>query len=234
MRAGVAPFLARAGGERHGARRRLRRCPTFTNPNNLSIVTGVPPAVHGICGNYFYDRDAGAEVMMNDPKYLRCGTILAAFADAGAKVAVVTAKDKLRTLLGHKLKGICFSAEKADDRGERHRVLGCGMPLPSVYSAELSEFVFAAGVKLMERDRPDLMYLSTTDYVQHKHAPGTPAANAFYAMMDRYLARLDALGCTIALTADHGMNAKTAPTARPTSSTCRTCSTAGSAPARRA
>src|SRR4029434_10552496 len=81
--------------------------PSFTNQNNLSIVTGVPPSVHGICGNYFYDRDAGTEVMMNDPKYLRCGTLLAAFADAGAKVAVVTAKDKLRTLLGHKLKGTC-------------------------------------------------------------------------------------------------------------------------------
>jgi phosphonoacetate hydrolase len=160
--------------------------------------------VHGICGNYFYDREAGSEVMMNDPKYLRCGTLLAAFADAGAKVAVVTAKDKLRTLLGHKLKGTCFSAEKADAA----TVALVGMPVPSVYSAELSEFVFAAGVKLMERDRPDLTYLSTTDYVQHKAAPGAPAANAFYAMMDRYLARLDALGCTIALTADHGMNAK--------------------------
>jgi len=117
---------------------------------------------------------------------------------------VVTAKDKLRTLLGHKLKGTCFSAEKADAA----TVALVGMPVPSVYSAELSEFVFAAGVKLMERDRPDLMYLSTTDYVQHKAAPGTPAANAFYAMMDKYLARLDAMGCTIALTADHGMNAK--------------------------
>ena len=31
--------------------------PSFTNPNNLSIVTGAPPAVHGICGNYFYDRE---------------------------------------------------------------------------------------------------------------------------------------------------------------------------------
>jgi len=160
--------------------------------------------VHGICGNYFFDRDSGAEVMMNDPKYLRCGTLLAAFADAGAKVAVVTAKDKLRALLGHGLKGTCFSAEKAD-AGIVELV---GMPVPSVYSAELSEFVFAAGVKLMERDRPDLMYLSTTDYVQHKAAPGAPAANAFYAMMDRYLARLDALGCTLVLTADHGMNAK--------------------------
>jgi phosphonoacetate hydrolase len=203
IRAGVAPFLARLGtnGTVLDADCVI---PSFTNPNNLSIVTGAPPAVHGICGNYFYDRDAGTEVMMNDPKYLRCGTLLAAFADAGAKVAVVTAKDKLRTLLGHKLKGTCFSAEKADAA----TVALVGMPVPSVYSAELSEFVFAAGVKLMERDRPDLMYLSTTDYVQHKAAPGAPAANAFYAMMDRYLARLDALGCTIALTADHGMNAK--------------------------
>jgi len=203
IRAGVAPFLAHM---QHTGTVLGADCviPSFTNPNNLSIVTGVPPEVHGICGNYFYDREAGTEVMMNDPKYLRCGTLLAAFADAGAKVAVVTAKDKLRTLLGHKLKGICFSAEKADAA----TVALVGMPVPSVYSAELSEFVFAAGVKLMERDRPDLVYLSTTDYVQHKAAPGTPAANAFYAMMDKYLARLDALGCSIALTADHGMNAK--------------------------
>ena len=203
IRAGVAPFLAHL---QHAGTVLGADCviPSFTNPNNLSIVTGVPPEVHGICGNYFYDREAGTEVMMNDPKYLRCGTLLAAFADAGAKVAVVTAKDKLRTLLGHKLKGTCFSAEKADAA----TVALVGMPVPSVYSAELSEFVFAAGVKLMERDRPDLMYLSTTDYVQHKAAPGTPAANAFYAMMDKYLAKLDALGCSIALTADHGMNAK--------------------------
>ena len=62
--------------------------------------------------------------MMNDAKYLRAGTMLAALADAGAKVAVVTAKDKLRSLLGHKLTGICFSSEKADQvthGGERHR-----------------------------------------------------------------------------------------------------------------
>ncbi len=121
--------------------------------------------------------------MMNDPKYLRAGTILAAFAAAGARVAVVTAKDKLRALLGKDLAGTCFSAEKADE-GTLALV---GKPRPSVYSAELSEFVFAAGVKLMQAARPDLMYLSTTDYVQHKAAPGSAAANAFYAMMDRYL-----------------------------------------------
>src|SRR6202008_2144104 len=88
--------------------------PTFTNPNNLSIVTGAPPSVHGICGNYFFDSERGEEVMMNDPRHLRAGTILAALADAGAKVAVITAKDKLRKLLGHRMTGICFSSEKAD------------------------------------------------------------------------------------------------------------------------
>ena len=188
--------------------------PSFTNPNNLSIVTGASPAVHGICGNYLYDTESGAEVMMNDPKWLRAPTLLAALADAGCKVAVVTAKDKLRKLLGHRLRGVCFSAEKADDTTlAEHGIEGVlelvGMPVPSVYSAGLSEFIFAAGVRLMRTRAPDVMYLSTTDYVQHKHAPGSAEASAFYRMMDRYFAELEDAGCTIAITADHGMNAKT-------------------------
>ena len=190
--------------------------PTFTNPNNLSIVTGAPPSVHGICGNFLYDVESGTEVMMNDPKWLRAPTILAALSAAGTRCAVITAKDKLRRLLGHGMKGICFSSEKADSANEEENGISgvlelVGMALPSVYSAELSALVFAAGVKLMQRAsgrRPELMYLSTTDYIQHKHAPGMAGANAFYAMMDGYLGTLDALGCVIAFTADHGMNAK--------------------------
>jgi phosphonoacetate hydrolase len=129
-------------------------------------------------------------------------------------VAAITAKDKLRRLLGHGLDGICFSAEKADqttqaEHGIDNASAWLGKPVPSVYSADLSEFVFASGVKLMREKRPDIMYLSTTDYVQHKHAPGTPEANAFYAMIDHYLGQLHAMGCIIGITADHGMNAKT-------------------------
>jgi phosphonoacetate hydrolase len=192
--------------------------PSFTNPNNLSIVTGRPPAVHGICGNYFLDPETGKEVMMNDPKFLRVETLFPAFQRAGCRIAVVTAKDKLRGLLGKGLtlgpgKACAFSSEKSDkatlaENGIENVNALVGMEVPDVYSAGLSEFVFAAGVKLMERDRPEIMYLSTTDYIQHKHAPGTPVANDFYAMMDGYMAKLDALGCTIVLTADHGMNAK--------------------------
>ena len=192
--------------------------PSFTNPNNLSIVTGVPPRVHGISGNFFLDPESGQEVMMNDPKFLRTGTLFQAFHEAGAKIAIVTAKDKLRRLLGHGLdytsgRAICFSSEKANEttlaeNGIENAQSMVGRPIPSVYSAELSEFIFDAGVKLMHSFRPDLMYLSTTDYIQHKHAPGTLVANQFYAMMDRYWEELHAQGAALALTADHGMNAK--------------------------
>ncbi|RUU93883.1 phosphonoacetate hydrolase [Mesorhizobium sp. M7A.F.Ca.MR.176.00.0.0] len=192
--------------------------PSFTNPNNLSIATGRPPSVHGICGNYLYERETGKEVMMNDPRFLRAPTIFQAFYDAGAKVAVVTAKDKLRALLGKGLafdegRALCFSAEKSDtttraehgiDNASKH----FGLPVPEVYSAELSEFVFAAGVQLLKEFRPDIMYLTTTDYVQHKYAPGVPQANAFYEMFDKYLTELDALGAAIVVTADHGMKPK--------------------------
>jgi phosphonoacetate hydrolase len=192
--------------------------PSFTNPNNLSIITGRPPAVHGIAGNFFYDPATKTEVMMNDPRFMRAPTILAGVHEAGFKVAMVTAKDKLRLLLSNGLdyssgRAIAFSSERADkatkaDNGIDNVCAFVGMGVPDVYSAGLSEFVFAAGVKLVEGFRPDLMYLSTTDYIQHKAAPGSKIANDFYAMIDRYIARLDALGCTIVATADHGMNDK--------------------------
>ncbi|MFM1940592.1 MAG: hypothetical protein RLY32_2334 [Pseudomonadota bacterium] len=188
--------------------------PSFTNPNNLSIVTGVPPRVHGICGNYLYDPESQREVMMNDPKWLRAPTLFAAMSEAGVKVAIVTAKDKLRQLLGHGMVGgICFSAEKADQvslavHGIENVLNLVNRPLPSVYSADLSEFVFACGVALMRNKQADILYLSTTDYIQHKYPPGSEQANHFYQMIDRYLAELDAMGCVIAITADHGMNAK--------------------------
>jgi phosphonoacetate hydrolase len=191
--------------------------PSFTNPNNMSIATGRTPDVHGICGNYLIDPATGLETMMNDPKWLTAPTIFAEFQKAGAKICVVTAKDKLRLLLGNGLKfdgsAICFSSEKADkanmqDNGIADVLAFVKKSLPEVYSADLSEFVFAAGVKLLQLERPDLMYLSTTDYVQHKFAPGSKGANSFYAMMDRYLGELDAMDCNLIIVADHGMKDK--------------------------
>jgi len=192
--------------------------PSFTNPNNMSIATGRPPAVHGICGNFLYDPDTGEEVMMNDVRFLRAPTIFSSYYRAGARLAVITAKDKLRALLGAGLsfddgRAICFSSERADQatmqaNGIDNASAWLGRPVPEVYSGELSEFVFAAGCKLLAEWKPDLMYLSTTDYIQHKFAPDEKGAKDFYAMVDRYIGELDEMGAAIVLTADHGMKPK--------------------------
>ena len=192
--------------------------PSFTNPNNMSIATGHPPAVHGICGNYLYDPETKTEVMMNDVRFLRAPTIFHKFQEGGARVAVVTAKDKLRALLGAGLTfdsdtAICFSAERSDatnvaEHGIDNASEWLGMDVPEVYSAGLSEFVFAAGVKLLAEWKPDVMYLTTTDFVQHKYAPGEPEANDFFKMFDVYLGQLDEMGAAVVITGDHGMKPK--------------------------
>ena len=192
--------------------------PSFTNPNNMSIATGRPPAVHGICGNFLFDPDTGEEVMMNDVRFLRAPTLFSKYYEAGSRVAVVTAKDKLRALLGDGLKfdegrAICFSSEKADqatkgDNGIQNASEWLGRPVPEVYSADLSEFVLAAGVKILKEWSPNVMYLSTTDYIQHKFAPNQQGAKDFYIMADAYIGELDALGAALVVTADHGMKPK--------------------------
>ena len=198
--------------------------PSFTCPNNMSLITGAPPAVHGISGNYYLDAASGRAVVMTGPELLRSHTILAEFAEAGAKVVAITAKDKLRKQLGKGLTfahgDISFSSEKADQcslegNGIENVLELVGMPLPDMYSMDLSLFVLEAGIKLLERDRPDLMFLSLTDYIQHKHAPGDPVANEFYRRIDAAFGRLAALGAVVALTADHGMNDKSTDEGKP-------------------
>lgn len=197
--------------------------PSFTCPNNMSLITGSPPAVHGISGNY-YLNEHGDAVVMTGPELLRSRTIIAEFADAGARVVSITAKDKLRKQLGKGLnlaKGnISFSSEFANrctlaENGIENVLELVDMPQPDMYSMDLSLFVLEAGIKLLERDRPDLLFLSLTDYIQHKHAPGDPVANEFYRRIDAAFGRLAELGAVVALTADHGMNDKSTPQGRP-------------------
>jgi phosphonoacetate hydrolase len=188
--------------------------PSFTNPNNISVITGVPPSVHGISGNFFLNPATGQEAMMDQPEFLRADSILATFSEHRAKVVAITAKDKLAKLLAYKLQdGISFSAEKADTCTKKNNGIdNCpayvGKPVPSEYSADLSLFVLEAGIRILEREKPDLMYLSLSDYIQHKYAPGSKEATEYYVGIDRALGRLVALGATVALTADHGMNDK--------------------------
>ena len=198
--------------------------PSFTCPNNMSIITGTPASKHGISGNFYLDTRTGEAVVMTGPELLRGDTILARFASAGAKVASITAKDKLRKQLGKNLDvsrgNVSFSSECASrctlaENGIERVLDLVGMPQPGMYSMELSLLVLDAGVKLLEKDPPELLYLSLTDWVQHKYAPHEPEAKRFYQELDRRFGRLAELGALVALTADHGMNDKSDAAGRP-------------------
>jgi len=210
---GKMPHVARLA--RDGYRGFVRGAlPSFTNVNNAAICTGLPPSGTGIPGNYFLDPETGEEVMMNSAKYLRAETILAAASKAGRKVAMVTAKEKLRDILSFGMTGIAFSSEKAnqaqlDTHGINDVEQLVGAPTPPIYSGEASLYVLRAGVALVAAKRADFLYLSLTDYMQHKFAPEAPESLEFYAAIDREVGKLLELGALVGITADHGMNAKT-------------------------
>jgi phosphonoacetate hydrolase len=151
--------------------------------------------------------------MITDASLMRCGTILAAMADAGVKTAAVTAKDKLRLMLARDLKGIGFSSEKADQatmagNGITDVEKMVGRAKPDQYSADLSLFVLDAGIQLLERGAANLLYLSLSDFVQHAHAPGDREADAFNIAVDDRIGKLVAAGAVVGVVADHGMNDK--------------------------
>ena len=183
--------------------------PTFTNPNNVAIVTGISAAGNGIAGNHFLDP-SGAEVQVTDPSFLRAQTIHAAAREAGVSALCVTAKDKLRRLLASG--GVpAYSAELAHEQ-----TLPDGTPItdvvgrpnPGIYDWELSPYTIDLALALADRLGSRLVYASLTDFVQHSAAPGEPMADAFYRAVDESLGRALQAGFTVGLVADHGMNAK--------------------------
>ena len=220
---GHMPHLAKVlaqGGYRGMVRGAL---PSFTNVNNTAIVTGAPPSVTGICGNFFLNPETGEEVMMNSPEFRRCDTILTAAANAGRKVAFITAKEKLRTVLGDGVVergGIVFSSEKVNEAAKATHGLDnaedvIGKPRPEIYSGDASVYVLEAGAALAASGTADFLYLSTTDYMQHKFAPEDAESLEFYAALDAQIGRLLDAGCIVAATADHGMNGKNKPDGNP-------------------
>ena len=198
--------------------------PSFTCPNNMSIVTGTEPEIHGISGNFFLDPKTQEPVVMTGPELLRSRSIMSEFSREGARVVSITAKDKLRKQLQKDMDlsrgSVSFSSQYADrctmeGNGIENVLEFVGQALPDMYSAELSLFVLDAGIKLLEERKPEILYLSLTDFVQHAHAPGSNDANHFYIEMDKRFGRLQELGALVALTADHGMGDKSDESGKP-------------------
>jgi phosphonoacetate hydrolase len=186
--------------------------PSLTNPNNMSIVTGVAPSLHGISGNHYLDPGTGEEVQLSDPSFLRAETIHAAMQRAGKRVLMVTAKDKLRRLLA--VGGVpSVSAERAHELalpefGIEDICATVGRKNPGIYDWDLSHYAMELALTVHRRVGLDLVYVSLTDYVQHKQAPGADLADRFFRRFDELLGDFLREGFSVGITADHGMNAK--------------------------
>jgi phosphonoacetate hydrolase len=212
--------------------------PSFTNPNNLSIVTGAPPVVHGVPGNHYLDP-SGEEVPLVDPAILRAPSIHAAMQRAGVPVLAVTAKDKLRRLLAHG-DVPCLSAELAHEHGLPAFGIDdvcalVGRQNPGIFDWDSSHYAMEIGLavhrhlqhtgdtgakpaalpSLDTRNGLGLLYISTTDFVQHKEGPGGAMADQFYRRFDALLGEYLDAGFAVGITADHGMNAKQNPDGSP-------------------
>ena len=74
--------------------------PTVTNVNNVSLICGGPPALHGITANYFLNQETGEEVYMESGDFLLSPTLMEAGTAAGRKTAALASKKKLTDMIG--------------------------------------------------------------------------------------------------------------------------------------
>jgi len=184
--------------------------PTITNVNSVSIITGTYPKDHGITSNFYYDRELDKAVYMESADSILVENIFEKAAKRKLRSTLITAKDKLRTLLS-KGTDLSFSAEKPVS----WIVEKVGFP-PDIYSIEVNEWLFRSLLEVLESFDPDLSLLMTTDYAMHKFPPGSDLANRNMSTIDELVGILidyveskrysdDFLIC---LTADHGMSEK--------------------------
>ncbi len=179
--------------------------PTVTNVNNVSMVTASYPEVHGITSNYLLDRASGYERYMESADFILAETIFQRACRLGGSSILVTAKDKLRTLLGEGATHSISSEQPPD------WIVNAVGPPPPIYSLEVNAWVVDAARHALTQHRADLVYIATTDYAMHTYAPGAEQSQQHLTLLDAALGRLLQQHGDIRLlvTADHGMSAKT-------------------------
>ncbi len=179
--------------------------PTVTNVNNTSIITASFSESHGITSNYLLDPASGQESYMESAEYVLVQTAFRYLANRGMKTCLLTAKDKLKSLIRDGAT-LAESAEKPSDWLVRR--VGAA---PGIYTIDVNHWLLRAARDILQNDRPDFLYVSTTDYVNHTYAPGSEQADWNIRETDRLIGDIVSTGTDIEMvvTADHGMNAKT-------------------------
>ncbi len=181
--------------------------PSLTNVNHVSLMTGTFPARHGLSANFYYDRASGKEVFMDQAAFVQEPLLFERAKAAGWSTALVTAKEKLTRLLRRDL-DLCVDMSSAPP--EVLKVVG---PPPDIFSLEINLWVLRMAREVAARYAPRFLYVATTDYPEHKLPPESPEMRAHLKEMDALIGEIvacfDLTDSVVALTADHGMNAKT-------------------------
>jgi phosphonoacetate hydrolase len=179
--------------------------PSVTNANNASLATASFPDEHGITTNFYYDAATGKAEEMKSRRFLLRPTILERARKLRWHTAIVSSKDKVRTLCSQ---GATFAVSAEKPEGPFLVIAG---PRESMYSAEVNYWSMRVARHLLKREGVDLLYLSTTDYMMHTHAPEEPPSLEHLHVIDRMLGQIldDHPRIELYLTADHGMNAET-------------------------
>ena len=176
--------------------------PTVTNVNNASILTGEFPKEHGITGNYYFEKSRKSMIYMDSPSFLECKTLLEMASSRGQTTLFLTVKDKLRRLLG---RGVTtsFSVEKPP----AWILKKLGSP-PNIYSSNSSVWLIDSALEVLKRRSYDMVFISTTDYVFHKFAPGSEVAREYIGAISEKIGQLGTKDIVVGIVSDHGMNKK--------------------------
>ncbi len=179
--------------------------PTLTNANNISIVCGSFPQIHGVTTNCYLDPITGKPAFLEDSGFLKSPTLFEMAARQGIRSALVTGKSKTIGILGGSVDA-GLSAQDADPETIRD----FGIP-PDIYSSEVNVWIMRSGMKILQ-SRPDIdvLYIHTTDYPMHMWAPEDERSLGHLSRLDSLIGEMadrypDAV---FLVTADHGMNPK--------------------------
>jgi phosphonoacetate hydrolase len=180
--------------------------PSLTNVNHISLLTGTYPERHGLSTNFYFDRGSWREVFMDRVEFVREPLLFERVKAAGWSTALVTAKEKLTRLLA---RGLDHTVDMKSHPDAIRTAVGAP---PEIFSLEINLWVLRVAREVARLLQPDLLYVATTDYPQHKLGPDEPAMQAYLEESDEVLGALldvyDLDDTVVVFTADHGMNAK--------------------------
>jgi arylsulfatase A-like enzyme len=209
----LAAMATRAGAIRSEARAAM---PTRTNPNHVTLLTGLLPESHGVVGNGYWDRRARTAKGLDDAASVEAETLFTVAETTRPALVTMAAFSKAK--IGH-LFLAASGRQHAPDVIWVPEAVAAGHVVGVASDGETMDAFLAATA---DRE-PDLaaINLSEVDRTAHAQGPATTADARRHAdaAIGRLIDDLDARGrwsrSVVIVTADHGFDDVAPSEARP-------------------